>query len=838
MTADRLAGGPGFAALLRQRRRAAGLTQAELAGLAGLAVRTVREVESGRTTKPQRTTAVLLADALGLTGEERAGFLGAARGQGASSPVPRPRVAAVPRRVSLPPAPAPPGAGAGQTLWGRDTDVARLAELVTDPGDRGPLALVGVAGVGKSALAFAVAHEVVDRFSGGVAAVVIDHDSTESEVVDAVVNGLASRSGELALLVMDAVDRAPHQVRAALAQLPSTVQVMTTGRARLGVPGEQVWPVPPLAVPPAGELADLAEVAQYPAAALFLDRLARVRTEPPAADEVPALVGLVRRLGGLPLAIELAAAHGRLLRLPEILQRYGDRALDLGDDPTLREAMAGSYRLLSPAEQRALRWLAAFRDQWSVELAEQLLATAGGPAVDDPVPLLDRLVSLGLVEVRDSRENRFRLLEPVRDFATEQAEQHGELVPARRAHAVVITRLVARIAPALAGPGRSAAAARLDALASEVWAALNHAANDDSQTALRLAAHLPRWWRFRGRDVVGRQWLRRLLADPRTAGADPAMRAWAMVGLARLAAEHGAGADERPAAEAALAEFRRLDELSGELAARRVLSIVCLADGRYDEAREHCLAVLAVANRHGRTRDAAVAQLGLTWHEIRGGDLAAARRRLAATDRLAAQADDRRLRLLATAHSAEVARLAGRYEEAVAIGRRVVVRLGELGDRGHRRRALATVGQALAALARVADAERVLARLRADDEVRRPVATGEADDAGPPRPLGPAAEAMCAMIEARLAMVRGEAVVAAEWFTAAATALRGAGSDHSSRRDLVEALVELAACLGELANEPPAGPAVQRRGEVVAELERVCREGGFALLERERSLLS
>lgn len=847
MTADQRAGGPGFAALVRQRRRAAGLTQAELAGLAGLAVRTVREVESGRTARPQRTTAVLLADAFGLTGEERAGFLGAARGHGASSPVPRPRVAMVARRVMLPPAAA---------LIGRDAELARLSELVTDPSGGGPVALVGVAGAGKTALAVAVAHQVADRFPGGVSAVVVEPSTSASEVVDAAVR-LAGRlewagwrgsgGADRALLLVDGVDRAPQGVWAALAggarAVPPAVQIMTTGRAPLGVPGERVWPlpplaVPPLAVPPAGELADLAEVARHPATALFLDRLARVRTEPPGADEIPALIGLVRRLDGLPLAIELAAAQGRLLRLPEILQRYGDRMLDLGGDRSLRDAMAASYRMLAPADQRALRWLAAFRDRWSMELAEQLLAAvqpaagqAGGAAtLDDPVPLLDRLVSLGLVLVRDAGEHRFRLLEPVRDFATEQAEQHGEVVPARRAHAVVVARLVARLAPRLAGPGRPAAAARLDAFASEIWAALNHAANDDPQTALQLASCLPRWWRFRGRDVAGRRWLRRLLADPRTAGADPAVRAWAMVGLARLAYAHGAGAEEQPAAQAALAEFRRLDDLAGELAALRCLSMVCLASGRYDEAREHCLALLAAANRHARLRDSAVAQLGLTWHEIRAGDLAAARRRLAAADRLAAQAEDRRLRLLATAYSAEVARLAGRYEDAVTTGLRVLVRLDELGDRGHRRRALATVGQALAALGRVADAERVLARLRASDPVRRP----------------PAAEAAAALIEARLGLARGETEAAAEWFSAAVAALGGAAggrgavpdgtgggpaaADHSSRRDLVEALVELAACLSWLAED-------RRRGEVLAELDRVCDDGGFVLLERERARL-
>jgi predicted ATPase/transcriptional regulator with XRE-family HTH domain len=833
MTADPPAAGPEFATLLRARRRAAGLTQAELAGLAGVAVRTVREVERGRTARPQRTTAVLLADALGLTGEERAGFLGAARGQGSAlakglgpglPALPRLRAAVTSRPAGLPPAPA---------LWGRDGELTRLVELVDDPGDRGPVALVGVAGVGKTALALAVAQRAADRFPGGATSLVVDPHATVAELVDAVAAALGypldpDPGGAPALLLLDAVDRAPQQVRAALAQLPPSLRLVTTGRAPLGVPGELVWPVAPLGLPPAGADLALAEVGQYPAAALFLDRLARVRSEPPAPDEVPALVGLVRRLGGLPLAIELAAAHGRLLRVPEILKRYGDRVLDLGegegDDRTLRAAVAGSYRLLHPVQQHALRWLAAFRDRWSVDLAEQLLAAPGGPAVPDPVPLLDRLVSLGLVVVGDGREHRFRMLDVVHDFAAEQAERRGEVAAARRAHAVVIARLVARAGPALTGAGRPAAVARLDEVAAEIWAALNHAANDDPHTALALAAQLPYWWRYRGRDVAGRHWLRRLLADPRTAGADPAVRAWAMVGLARLAYEHGEGAAERPAAEVALATFRRLADLGGELAAAQVLSVVCLANGRYDEAREHSLSVLAVANRHGRSRDAAAAQLGLTWHEVRVGDLAAARRRLAAADRLAAQSGDRRLRVLATAYAAELARLAGRYEVAVDTGRRAMARLDEVGDPGHRRRVLATVGQALAALDRVADAERVLARLRADDQARPGITAAVAD----PRPAP--AEGLCAAIEARLALARGDRVMAAEWFAAAAAAFR-AGQAGQDRRDLLEALAELAGCLADL---PPGE--LGSREQVLAELSRTRVEGGFVLLARERAL--
>jgi predicted ATPase/DNA-binding XRE family transcriptional regulator len=813
MTSDQPAGGPDVAVFLRQRRRSAGLTQAELALRAGLAVRTVREVESGRTARPRRTTAVLLADALGLAGSERARFLRAARGEApVLPPVPTPRASAGPRHKPLPPAPA---------LVGREAEVARLAEVLTDPAEpAGPLALVGVAGVGKSALAVAVAHEVADRFPGGVAGIMVTgHSSAVSEVVDAVgsVFGvprhdqLASRlAGEPALLLVDAVDRAPPQVRAALARLPPAVRVITTGRAPLGLPGERIWPVLPLDQPPATAGTDLAEVAGYPAAALFLNRLARVRSEPLAADEVPALAGLVRRLGGLPLALELAAAHGRLLRLPEILERYGDRVLDLGAEPdrTLREAVAASYRLLTPTEQHALRWLAAFRNRWSIDLAEQLLAVGGGPTAGDPVPLLDRMVSLGLVAVQGARENRFRLLGVVRDFATEQAERLGELARSRRAHAVVIARLAGRLTTARPG-GRPVTLATLDDLAGDVWAALNHAANDAPRTALCLASRLPGWWRTRGRDVVGRQWLRRLLDDPRTADADRTVRARAMLGLAQLALEDGDGASERPSAEAALAEFRRLGDVGGELAAGAVLNAVCVADGRYEQAREHCVAALELATRSGRPGEAAVAQLDLAWHDVRVGNLPGARRRLAAVDRLAGQAGQPRLRLLAAVRLAEVARLEGRYEEAVSTGGRVLARLGDRGDPGHRRPVLGTVGLALAALRRVGEAERVLTRLRADDRARS-VAGGAATSEG-----------VCAAIEARLALARGDRVVAAEWFASAATAFR---STHD-QRGLVAALVDLAACTTD--------PQLRRRG--LAEIDRLSRDGGVALLAREQA---
>jgi predicted ATPase len=842
-----------------------------------------------------------LAGALGLAGRARAAFESAARG-----PVPPGPAGAASEPPGFPPARSPAVAHLGGTpvalpppveLIGRERDVAELVDLLT--AEHGPrvVSLVGLAGVGKTALALTVAHAVAARVPGGAAGVLVGEGSDAADVLSAVAAVFgAARLPDLAvrlaarpaLLLIDAVERAPDPVAEALDRLAGavpTLRMLVTGRHPVGVSDERVRPVAPLEVPPP-EL-DPAEpdvLAGYPAVALFTARLARVRREPPDPAELPALAALARRLGGLPLAIELMAARGRILDLNELLDRYGDRVLDLATSPgaasgpgwaaaepggaqgrraapasqgrgaagpagpggavTLRDAVAASYRLLAPDERAALRRLSAFRNRWSVELAEEMLADDGDPEGTvsvDPVPLLDRLLQLGLLSVGGTGPLRFRLLDAVREFAAEQAVGAGELPAVRRRHAEVVARLVSVTAAEVAGAQLVPALRRLDDATGDITAALAHAAVDDPVTALRLAAGLARWWRFRGRDVVGRQWLRRLLADPRTADADPRLRAWAAIGAARLAIEHGAAEQELPAARDASAVLHRAGDVAGELEARTVLCRMLVATGGHGEAREQAAAVLALATRHRRVRDMAVAQNNLAWHDIRVGDLAGARRRLAAVDRLAAQAGERRLRLLARANLAEVARLAGRYADAVAQGRRVLAGLAELGDPGQRSRALGTIGLALAQDGRLDEAAEVLSSLRsypAGDVAPRPapdVAPCSAPDRVPPSvpagvspsvPTGvPAGDArrehgVCALIEANIALHRGDRELAAEWFAAAAEA----AADGQDRRDVVEALVGLAASTGD--------------PHALDRLHRACREAGISLLPGEAALLA
>ncbi|WFE25719.1 helix-turn-helix domain-containing protein [Solwaraspora sp. WMMD791] len=845
----------GFDELLRGCRLAAGLTQAELAARAGVGVRTVRDLERARSSRPQRTTVDLLAAALGLTGADLAEFAAAARGHAA---VLRP---AVPRQYA--PTLAAVAAGtdgddpvAGTTvggsrglppaaeLIGRDCDVAELANILTsaDGSGAGLTSLVGLAGVGKTSLALAVAANATRHLPGGAGGIVVTEGSSVSDVLTATatvfdvgrIHDLAARLADApALLLVDAVERSPVATADALywlLRVAPTLRVVATGRHPVGLPGERVWPVAPLEVPPADTEADLAAVADYPAVKLFLARLRKVRREQVHPTEVGALVGLVRRLGGLPLALELAAARGRALDLNEIFNRYGDRPLDLTGPPsreavavTLRDAVAASYALLTPAERRGVRRLSVLRNRWSVELAEGMLAaddTAGTTDADtavDPVPFLDRLMSLGLLGARGAGPYRFRLIDVIRDLATERAAAHGELSAIRRRHAVLFAGLAERATADLAGPKLVTTVNRLDEVASDLWAALAHSANDDPHTALRLAAALPRWWRFRGRDVAGRRWLRRLLDDPRMVDVDPTVRAWAQVGVAQLAVEHGAGAQELPAARAALATFTELGDTAGELATRTVLSAACLAAGQFTEARDHAQAVLAVAGRTGRVRDMTLAQHDLAWHEVRAGDLRAARRRLAAVDRLAARTGEDRLRLLARANLAEVARLEGRYARAVDLARRVLAALTAVGDPSHRRRVLGTLALALAQDGRLAEAAAALTQLRS---YSMPV---DELDRGPVRPVDPAGagdDPRCALIEATIAAARGDRELAVEWYAVAARS-RCAGSQP---RDAIEAMVALAA-----GTETAAA-----RQAALDRLTAAAKESGITLLPRER----
>jgi predicted ATPase/DNA-binding XRE family transcriptional regulator len=484
---DRLAS---FPALLRELRRAAGLTQEELAQGARVGVRTLRDLETGRAMRPQRSTVDLLAAALGLDDEDRERFVAAARGQSGR------RRSSGGGYVNL---------GTPPELLGRDSAIRAVADLL----DVARLVtLVGLAGIGKSVLSLAIGHRVAERCPGGVAGVVVADASTQAELLGAVaatfranrIDALPERlAGGPALLVMDAVDRNRPAALSALLTLRRLVpdlRVLATSRHPLKLPDEHEWPVPPLDVPPPAATGE--KVFSYPATALFLDRLRRVRDRPVDDSEAATLGALVRRLGGVPLALELAAARGRVLDLPELLRRCDESGTGEPAGQTLRDAVLASVALLTPDDRACLHHLSAFQWRWSVSLAEDLLAGELAERVGgDVVGLIDRLVAVGVVTVRPSDGDlRFWLLDPVRTVVLELA---GDAVErARDRHALIIAELVNRTVMEFDGPAADEAATLLDRLGADLYAALDHLRDQKDGRAEGLATDVQRWRLLRG----------------------------------------------------------------------------------------------------------------------------------------------------------------------------------------------------------------------------------------------------------------------------------------------------------------------------------------------------
>jgi tetratricopeptide (TPR) repeat protein len=293
-----------------------------------------------------------------------------------------------------------------------------------------------------------------------------------------------------------------------------------------------------------------------------------------------------------------------------------------------------------------------------------------------------------------------------------------------------------------------------------------------------------------------------LLADPRAATTEPDVRAWGQIGCATLAIEHGEGIAELAAARAALETFRGLGDVSGQLAAHSCLSMLWQAVGGFDDARRHGEAILELAQRANRQREIVVAHNNLTWHDIRVGDLDTAERRLTTVARLATEVGDVRLRAVALANTAEVARLGGRYATAVETGQRALALLAEVGDPGHRVRTQGIIGLALAEAGEADEAEAVSKALA---------------EAG----LG--ADGIRAMIGGYVSLARGERAAAAAMFEEAAAALLG----HHDSRDVLEALVGVATATTDPAH----------RESVLTQVDEVCRKGGLVLLPRDRARL-
>lgn len=427
-----------FGGLLRRLRESAGLTQEELAGRADLSSKAVSLLERGERRRPYPHTIQALADALDLEPATREQLVAAARGS------------AGPTSPTTPGWPVP-----ATSLVGRDHELGELCDLLLQPGPR-LVTLTGTGGVGKTRLALALLDRVGGRFPDGAVFAPLAPVSRPELVVTTIVRLLgvdavdrdplealrAHLSGRRMLLVVDnlehLLDAAPDV--AELVTVPDGPIVLVTSRAPLRVRGETEYALSPLWAPQ-GDALSTDAVAGSPAGRLFLERADAASpgfalTE----DNAPDVAAICRRLSGIPLALEIAAARLRLVGPRQLLARldralYDEGARDLPErHRTLRRTVEWSNDLLDPSAQELLSRLSVFAGGFSLESAEVVGAAVPG----ETLTALGSLVEHALVLTEpsaDGTEVRYRLLEPVAQFAAERLAAAGTEERTRLAHA-------------------------------------------------------------------------------------------------------------------------------------------------------------------------------------------------------------------------------------------------------------------------------------------------------------------------------------------------------------------------------------------------------------------
>jgi predicted ATPase len=501
-----------------------------------------------------------------------------------------------------PPAEVPHNLPAARTaLIGRERECTAVARALA----AAPLVTVtGVGGGGKTRLALAVAADLAPRYPDGawfVELAAIAEPALLPEAValalnlrpagdaDPVATLLAFLRPRTLLLVLDncehLVAACADIVARALAGAPG-LRILATSREPLGLVGERQHRLAPLATPDSATLPPLGELAGIPAVRLFVARAQGVdhdfRLTPANAAIVAAICA---RLDGHPLALELAAARVGVLGLGEILERLNDsvRLLTGGDrvgptrQRTLRATLAWGDALLSPQERALFHRAAVFVGGWDLGAAEAVCA--GGEVREDAVlELLARLVNKSLVLAETGpRAARYRLLEPVRQFAAGLLAGREERDDARARHAAHYLALAERAAVALRGPEqvwwRERLAVELGNLrAALAWAA-ERGARGDAAPGLRLTTALVPFWEARGDLIEGRGRLATALVAPATGDAHPRLRSRSLAGAGRLAYLQGDYAGATAYCAEALALARDLDDPALVVAAANELGM-------------------------------------------------------------------------------------------------------------------------------------------------------------------------------------------------------------------------------------------------------------------------
>ena len=548
---------------------------------------------------------------------------------------------------------------------GRERELDEVRRLVS--GHR-LVTLIGTGGTGKTRLMLEAAGGIDPLPRDGVwlteLAPVADPDIIPQEVARAL--GVRDQPGtpaietlidflrykELLLLL----DNCEHVIGAAaeladriLAACPS-VAVLASSREALGIAGEAVFQVPSLAVPAASErphdhdpvaAAWFGAVAASGAVRLFVDRATAVQPSFMLTPEnARPIVDICRRLDGIPLAIELAAARVTVLSIDEILKRLGDRFRLLTGgrrtavprQQTLQALIDWSWDLLPEADRRLLRRLSLFAGGWTLEAAEIICADTPDERAGeiDTLDALGRLVGRSMVVVDPGRTTRYRLLETIRQYANERLVESREADERRSRHLAYFLGVAESSRLPVRGPELVEWLAWLDAEADNLRAAIEWAIEADPEAAGRMCLALSSMWRTHSTGAAGASWLGEAVGLVRAlAPVDPtdveAVRTRDLL-LAQLLAEHAfaqstwMSVDARAVAEDAVSIARRLDDPQTLIRALSSLWTARFFAGSTEGFRELSEETMRLAEREGDWWSLAMAETALA-NSLRFSDM-------------------------------------------------------------------------------------------------------------------------------------------------------------------------------------------------------------------------
>jgi predicted ATPase/class 3 adenylate cyclase len=595
------------------------------------------------------------------------------------------------------------------------------------------LTLTGPGGVGKTRVGLRLARLLLDRFDDGVWLVecgtLTDPDFVLPSVVSTI--GLtepAGRSllaaivdhlkGKRLLLVLDDCDPVLAEcaeLAGALVRSCSAVRIVVTSREALGVPGEAILPIASLTTPEVGSTVVARDLGAVDACRLFVERAMAVQPTFALTDgNARSVAQLCRRLDGIPLAIELAAARVRALPVEQIAARLDDRfrlltggsRAAVARHQTLAATIDWSYDLLTEPERAVLRRLSVFAGGAALEAAE--FVCAGDPV--EPIEILDllgRLVEKSLVFTDPtSTEARFRLLETVREYARGRLVEAGEGDPTLRRHRDWYLALVDEASRAFfRGPEPVEWLRRLDREHDDLRAVLEWCMDQpgEGRSGLRIAAGLWRYWEIRGHLAEGRGWLERMVE---AVGGDVSpLRANALTGAGNLAFMQGDFQAASTFHEASLTLHRQIGDRQSVAYAANNLANTVLQLGDHARARALYGETVALARELGDVRGVAFGSINLAEVATRQGDLGAARalhEQVLATIR---ELGDRWMEAFALDTFARATSRAGDREAARSLHVEALAILEEMGDR----RGVARVLTHLADLA-LTDADTARAR--------------------------------------------------------------------------------------------------------------------------------